>query len=177
MIIKNQKSPKSHGDGIVKLSEFKKIGKNVIFERNVLVFHPENISISDNVYIGHNTILKGYYKNDMIIEEGTWIGQNCFFHSAGGICIGKAVGIGPSVKILTSNHINEELNQPVLHNPLEFKRVKIGDGADIGVGAIIMPGISIGKGAIIGAGAIVTKNVSEYAIVVGNPAREIKQRK
>ena len=98
----------SHGNG--RLNEkgyyntvfLKKLGKKTVLEEGVLLFHPENISIHDNVYIGHNTILKGYYKNEMIIEEGTWIGQQCFFHSAGGIKIGKNIGIGPGVKILTS---------------------------------------------------------------------------
>ena len=50
----------SHGDGSFKISEFKHIAEDVIFEAHVLVFHPETISIAANVYIGHNTILKGY---------------------------------------------------------------------------------------------------------------------
>jgi len=94
----------SHGSGKFKREDFKKIGDNVIFEEDVLVFYPENIEIGNNIYIGHNTILKGYYKNKMKIGDHTWIGQGCFFHSAGGIKIGKAVGIGPKVKILTYVH-------------------------------------------------------------------------
>lgn len=83
MIFGMGKLYKSHGNGFFKEDDFKKIGKNVIFEDNVLVFHPENIEIGNNVYIGHNTILKGYYRNAMIIGDDTWIGQFCFFHSAG----------------------------------------------------------------------------------------------
>ena len=177
MKIKTNKKHQTHGDGEIDKQKFKFLGENVIIEKNVLFFHCENISISNNVYIGHNTILKGYYENEMSIGEGTWIGQNCFFHSAGGIKIGKAVGIGPSVKILTSSHINDNLNKPVLHNPLKLDKVEIKDGADIGVGAIILPGISIGEGAIVGAGSIVTKNVKSYTIVAGNPSKKIKQRK
>ena len=172
-----RKHPKSHGNGNWHPEDFNQLGDNVVIENQVLIFHPENISIGDDVYIGHQTILKGYYKNDMIIENGTWIGQGCFFHSAGGIHIGKDVGIGPGVKILTSNHINDDLNQAVLHNPLEFNQVIIKDGADIGVGAIILPGVTVGNGAIIGAGSVVTRDVEDYAIVVGSPARFIKSRK
>jgi len=167
---------KSHGDGKFKLEDFRKIGKNVIFERGIMVFHPENIEIGNNVYIGHNTILKGYYKNRMIIGDNTWIGQYCFFHSAGGITIGKAVGIAPYVKILTSVHKEEELNKPILWCDLEFKEVIIEDGSDIGIGAIILPGITIGKGAIIGAGAVVTKDVPNYEVWAGVPAKRIKTR-
>ena len=168
---------KSHGDGKFKLEDFRKIGENVIFEPGVMVFHPENIEIGNNVYIGHNTILKGYYKNKMIIGDDTWIGQCCFLHSAGGIVIGKAVGIAPYVKILTSVHKEEGPNKPILWCDLEFKGVIIEDGSDIGIGAIILPGVRIGKGAIIGAGAVVTRNVTEFEVWAGVPAKFIRKRK
>ena len=167
---------KSHGNGFFKEDDFKKIGKNVIFEDNVLVFHPENIEIGNNVYIGHNTILKGYYRNAMIIGDDTWIGQFCFFHSAGGINIGKAVGIGPGVQILTSMHRDDELLKPILYSDLNFSSVVLEDGCDIGVNSIILPGVLIGEGAIIGAGSVVTKDVKAYTIVAGNPARLLRER-
>lgn len=170
------KNYKSHGNGTFDLDSFKSIGQNVIFESGVLVFHPENIIVQDNVYIGHNSILKGYYKNEMIIGENTWIGQGCFFHSAGGIVIGKTVGIGPMVKILTSQHISDLANSDVMRNDLIYKNVEICDGADIGVGSIILPGVKINKGAVIGAGSVVTKNVPEYSIFAGIPAKFIKNR-
>jgi phosphonate metabolism protein (transferase hexapeptide repeat family) len=55
-------------------------------------------------------------------------------------------------------------------------RVKVGPDVWIGHGAIILPGVNIGTGAVIGAGAVVTKNVPNYSIVVGSPARVIKRR-
>lgn len=73
----------SHGTGEFSLSQFASIGKDVIFETGVLVFHPENIEIGDSVYIRHYTILKGYYRNKLVIGEGSWIGQQCFFHAGG----------------------------------------------------------------------------------------------
>lgn len=170
------KNYQTHGDGSFKLSDFKKIGKNVIFEKGVLVFHPENIIIGSNVYIGHNTILKGYYKNIMEIGDNTWIGQNCFFHSAGGLKIGENVGIGPMVKIITSQHFMEPINTPVLFNDVSFEEVVIENDSDIGVGTIILPGVKIGKGSIVGAGAVVTKNVPPYVISVGSPAKILKKR-
>jgi len=168
---------KSHGTGEFKIEDFKKIGDNVIFEKGVLVFHPQNISIGKNVYIGHNTILKGYYKNEMTIGDHTWIGQCCFLHSAGGITIGKAVGIGPMVKILTSVHSDDNLSKPVLFNDLEFKKVIICDGCDIGMGSIILPGVKIEEGSIVGAGSVVTKDVPPYSVVAGVPARVLRERK
>ena len=64
----------SHGSGLFERSQFARLAYNVIFETGVLVFHPENIEIGDDVYIGHYTILKGYFRNKMIIGSGTWIG-------------------------------------------------------------------------------------------------------
>jgi acetyltransferase-like isoleucine patch superfamily enzyme len=143
----------------------------------VRVFHPENITIGDGAYIGHDTVLEAYHKNEMIIGGGTWIGHGCFFHSAGGIKIGKAVGIGPGVKILTSVHKEGPLSKPIIHNRLDFGGVVIEDGSDIGIGAVILPGITIGKGAQVGAGAVVTKDVEPFTVVAGNPARVLRKRK
>lgn len=176
MNFNSYKINKSHGNGKFKIEQFKSIGKNVIFEKGVLVFHPENIEIENNVYIGHNTILKGYYKNNIIIRAHTWIGQQCFLHGAGGLIIGKGVGIGPGVIVLTSQHDASDINLPVYFTPLKFDRVEIEDGSDIGAGAIILPGVKIGKGVIIGAGSVVTKSVPDYEIWAGVPARKIRKR-
>jgi len=172
-----RKPPRSHGSGEFDPFQIAKLGQGVIFEPGILVFHPENIEIQDNVYIGHYTILKGYYQNKMTIGSGTWIGQQCFFHSAGGIEIGQDVGIGPGVKILTSSHKLDKLQVPILHSPVQFAPVWIRDNSDIGVGAIILPGVTIGVGAQIGAGSVVTKSVDDYAVVAGVPARVLYYRK
>jgi acetyltransferase-like isoleucine patch superfamily enzyme len=176
MEIGSFKQYQSHGDGKFSISDFKQLGINVIFESGVLVFHPENITIGDNVYFGHYTILKGYYKNHISIGENTWIGQDCFFHGAGGLKIGRAVGIGPKVSILTSVHNNDKPKAAVMENELQFAEVIIGDGVDIGVGSIILPGITIGEGAIVGAGSVVTKNVEPFSVVAGIPAKFLRMR-
>lgn len=168
---------KSHGTGEFQPSQFARLGKNVIFEPGVLVFHPENIEIADNVYIGHYTILKGYFRNTMEIGKGTWIGQQCFFHSGGGIFIGKNVGIGPSVKIITSKHVDDEIDKPILHSTLEFAPVVIEDDCDIGTNTTILPGVKIEKGVQIGAGAVVTESIDAYAVAMGVPAKVRRYRK
>jgi acetyltransferase-like isoleucine patch superfamily enzyme len=170
------KQYKSHGAGEFSPQEFKKIGENVVFESGVLVFHPENIELGNNIYVGHNTILKGYYKNSLTIGDNVWIGQNCFFHSAGGISIGDNVGIAPNVKILTSFHKEQGREIPILFSEIEFQPVMIGDDSDIGIGTIILPDVKIGKGVQIGAGAVVTKNIPDYAVAFGVPAQIVKFR-
>lgn len=167
---------RTHGTGEFSLSSFAACGVDCVFESGVLVFHAENIELGDNVYVGHQTILKAYYKNRMTIGSETWIGQQCFFHSAGGLHIGAHVGIGPGVRIITSAHEEAGREIPILFSPVKFNEVRIEDDADIGAGAIVMPGVTIGRGAQIGAGAVVTNDIPAYSVAIGVPARVIRER-
>ena len=168
--------PRSHGTGEVDRALLGRCGKDVIIEAGALIFHPENVFLGDSVYVGHYAILKGYYSNRMEIGDGTWIGQGAFLHSAGGLTIGRTVGIGPHVLVLTSTHAETPRPRPIMAGPIEFAPVFLGDGCDLGVGAIVLPGVTIGEGAQVGAGAVVTRDVPPFAVVAGNPARVIRQR-
>lgn len=93
----------------------------------------------------------------------------------GGLTIGNHVMIAPYVTIITTNHryvtqFSKEQNYD------EYKPVVIKDDVWIGERAIILPGVTISEGAIIGAGSIVTKDVPDYAVVGGNPAKVLKYR-
>jgi acetyltransferase-like isoleucine patch superfamily enzyme len=167
---------RSHGTGAFTPEQLAACGPDCVFEADVLVFHPENVYLGTNVYVGHRTILKGYYKNELRIGDETWIGQMCFFHSAGGITIGARVGIGPGVMILTSEH--RELGRAVapLLSPVDVAPVVIEDEVNLGVGTIVLPGVRIGRGARVGAGAVVTKDVAPYSVTAGSPARLLRER-
>lgn len=167
---------RSHGTGDFRKSEFRKCGTGVVIEPGVLVFHPENIILGDDVYIGHQTILKGYHEGLMRIGKGTWIGQQCFLHGAGGISIGQNVGIGPAVRVLTSEHREEGRRVPILHSALDFAPVHIEDDADIGAGTTILKGVRVERGARVGAGSVLTKPVPAFAVAAGIPARVLRMR-
>lgn len=168
---------RSHGSGAVDRSALAACGDGVVFEPGALVFHPENVEIGEGVYVGHYAILKGYYRNKLVIGAGTWIGQMAFIHAAGGVDIGVKVGIGPGVKIITSSHqLPPLIDTPIIDGAIETAPVVLEDGCDIGVGAVILPGVRVGRGAQVGAGAVVTSNVASGAIVAGSPARVLRQR-
>jgi len=167
---------KSHGDGSFSREQLGSCGSGCVFEPEVLVFHPENVFVGDGVYVGHRTLLKGYYINQLRIGDETWIGPMGFFHSAGGLEIGARVGIGPCVQILTSKHRELGRSVPPLLAPVDMAKVVIEDEVNLGVGAIVLPGVRIGRGARIGAGAVVTKDVPAYSIAAGCPARIIGER-
>lgn len=172
-----RRPPKSHGDGRFSPADFRRLGERVVFERGVLVFHPERVDIGDDVYVGHHAILKGYYNADMRIGAGCWIGQQCFFHSAGGLTLGEDVGVGPGVRIITSAHTEAGRATPILHGPIETAPVLVGAGSDIGVSATLLPGVTLGRGVQVGAGALVTPgDYPDYAVLAGVPARLLRLR-
>lgn len=90
--------------------------------------------------------------------------------------IGNGVAITTGVMILTHQRdlSNYKPGMYAMHCPFKVGKVVIKDGAHIGIGAIIMPGVTIGEGAIIGAGAVVTTDIPPYCVAVGVPARVIK---
>ena len=81
----------------------------------------------------------------MRIGDETWIGQQCFFHSAGGLTIGARVGIGIGVKIITSQHQEAGREIAVLFSPIACAPVVIEDDSDLGVGSVILPGATVGR--------------------------------
>lgn len=168
--------PRSHGSGAVERALLGACGDGVVIEPGALIFHPENVSLGARVYVGHYAILKGYFRNRLVVGDDTWIGQGAFLHAAGGIAIGRTVGIGPHACVLTSAHARAPRPLPILEAPIDFAAVTLGDGCDLGIGAIVLPGVTVGEGAQVGAGAVVTKDVPAYAIVAGNPAKVIGER-
>ncbi len=90
--------------------------------------------------------------------------------------IGNGVAITTGVMILCHQRdlTNYKPGMYAMHCPFKEGKVIIKDGAHIGVGAIIMPGVTIGEGAVIGAGAVVTKDIPAYSVAVGSPAKIIK---
>ena len=104
----------------------------------------------------------------MQIGKGVFVNHSLTCMAAGGITIDDGVMIGPNVRIVTDNH--DLQNRMVLR----CKPVHIGRSAWIGVGAIILPGVTIGENAVVAAGAVVTKDVAPNTIVGGSPAKFIK---
>lgn len=151
-------------------------GKGVLVESTALLFDAHNIELGDDVYISHGAILEGYHNGRIVIGSHSWIGPHCLLHGAGGLLIGETVGIGPRVTILTSAHAETDGREPIMHGPITKARVVLDDGCDIGAGAVILPGVRVGAGAQVGAGAVVTKNVPDFAVVAGVPAKVLRMR-
>lgn len=106
------------------------------------------------------------------IGKNCHINRYCLLDGRGGIVIGDSVSISYKSAIITGSHNMQNSKFPVKLAPIVIK-----DFAWIGVGATILQGVRIGKGAVVCAGAVVTKDVPDYAIVAGIPAKVIGERK
>lgn len=84
--------------------------------------------------------------------------------------------MGPDVTILTHTHNIERTDIPMGQQGMRVSEVVIGNDVWIGMRVIIMPGVKVGDGVVIGAGAVVTKDVPDFAIVGGVPAKIIRYR-
>ncbi len=126
------------------------IGKGSVIHTGARFYDPRNIRIGEDSIVGENVVLDGRDK----------------------IIIGNHVDIATDVLIYNSEHdIHSEFFTPIT------KEVHIHDYVFIGPRVIILPGVNIGKGAIVGAGAVVTKDIDDYTIVGGVPAKVIGERK
>lgn len=136
--------------GIVYRLAGMKIGKGSTIHMWAGFFQPKNIRIGVDTIIGDNAFLDGRDK----------------------LTIGDHVDVASSVMIYNSEHNLKSEEFEATEEPVE-----IGDFCFIGPRVIILPGIKIGRGAVVAAGAVVTRDVSEFAIVGGVPAKVIGERK
>ncbi|MFN6460362.1 MAG: acyltransferase [Nostoc sp. DedVER02] len=153
----------------------RQFGHGVHIDTNVNFKHLETFEIGNGVFIGGQTYIRGWFKGRCVIGNNVWIGPQSYF-DARDLIIEDYVGWGPGAKVLCSSHTGLPIEAQIIQTDFEVKSVKIESGADIGVNAIILPGVTVGKGSIVGAGAVVTKDVPPYAIVAGVPAKFLRWR-
>jgi len=153
----------------------RRFGHGVRIGRGALAKHPETFEIGDGVFIGEQAFIQGRFDGTCVIGDHVWIGPQSFF-DARNLVIEDHVGWGPGAKVLGSEHTGEPIDVPIIQTDLVIKPVRIGAWADIGVNAVVLPGVTVGKGAIVGAGAVVTADVPPFAVVAGVPARFLRWR-
>ena len=137
--------------------------------------HAETFAIGDGVFIGAQAYLQGRFDGRCVIGDHVWIGPQSYF-DARDLVIEDHVGWGPGAKVLGSAHTGQPVDVPVIQTDLDINPVRVEAWADIGVNAVILPGVTVGKGAIVGAGAVVTRDVPPFTIVAGVPAQVLRRR-
>jgi len=155
---------------------FKKI--NTIYSRVVAKLSLKKCG--NNFRLGHTSHIKGY--KNIEIGNNFFAGPFLYLNTneISSIAIGDDVGMGPSVKIISGNHIINYIHGPMNQSPPKKpghdKGIIIENDVWIGVSTIVLDGAHISEGAVIGAGSIVNKFIPPYCVAVGNPIRIVKSR-
>lgn len=153
----------------------RKFGHGVRIGAGVGFKHLETFEIGSGVFIGAQAYIQGRFDGTTKIGNHVWIGPQAYL-DARHLILEDFVGWGPGAKALGSAHTGLPIEQPIIQSDLVVRPVKVEAWADIGTGAILLPGVTVGKGSIVGAGAVVTHDVPAFSIVAGVPARFIKWR-
>ncbi|MBI2815361.1 MAG: acyltransferase [Acidobacteria bacterium] len=153
----------------------RKVGNDLQVSTGVVFRNPETIELGDCVFIGAQAVIQGRVGGSCRIGNHVWLGPQAFL-DARALVLEDYVGWGPGAKVLGSEHTGEPIEQPVIATPLLIKPVVVGYGADIGTNATILPGVTVGAHALIGAGAVVTRDVPEFGVAAGVPARLLRLR-
>jgi acetyltransferase-like isoleucine patch superfamily enzyme len=154
----------------------KSVGNDLQVGPNVVLKHPETMEFGDCVFMGAQTMIQGRFDGVCKVGSHVWIGPQAYF-DARDLILEDYVGWGPGAKVLGSVHTGMPSSEPIITTSLVIQPVKVGLGADIGMNASILPGVHVGAHSIVGAGAVVTRDVPDYAIVAGVPARVIRDRR
>jgi acetyltransferase-like isoleucine patch superfamily enzyme len=139
------------------------------------------VTIGNNVTFGKNSNIQCYgvmsdLGDALIIGNNVGINANCYLAVRGKISIGNDVIMGPGVKIFSENHNFTRKDLPTRLQGVTKGDVVIGDDVWIGAGAIVLSGVRLGTGAIVAAGSVVNKDVDDFSIVGGIPAKFLKSR-
>lgn len=110
------------------------------------------------------------------VGADAYIGPNSVLFGAAGIEIGDSALISPGVVITSHQHTFARPGLEIRNQPLQFGRVLVERDVWIGANATILPGLTLGAGCVVGAGAVVRHSVAPGAVVVGVPARSIRER-
>lgn len=153
----------------------RRCGQGLRIAPGVGLRHVETFEIGDGVVIGEQAVIHGRFDGRCVIGDKVWIGPQAYL-DARDVEFGDNVGWGPGAKLLGSAHTGEPRELPIIATDLLIAHTVIGPGADIGVNAVILPGVTVGRGVMIGAGAVVTQDVPSFAKAAGVPARVIGSR-
>jgi len=155
-----------------------RLGNRVRFLRGAVVLaDPQGrIILEDDALVCRFAVIQSF-GGTVRIGARTAVGDFCNLYGfEGGLDIGCDVLFASGCRVVPSSHGFDDPSLPVAAQPSSSKGIRIGDGAWIATNAVLLDGVKIGRGAVVGAGAVVTRDVPDYAIVAGVPAKILRFR-
>ena len=162
---------------------FKHFGHGSLFFSPLNIVNPECISIGKHVHIGHGGRVEALtdwhggqqFSPELEIHDGVNIGQYAIIACANKVVIGRNTVISFYVFITDSDHAYEQIDVPVMQQPLIVKKTIIGENCFIASGVKILAGTVLGKQCIVGSNSVVRGEFPDYCVIVGSPARVVKR--
>lgn len=155
---------------------FNKIGKLSYIGKPTFIEGRKNISLGNKVRIYPSVRMEAIGNGKIIVGNNVAIEQNVEIVSMEkDLCIGNDVTIAGNVFISNVNHDYRDIKRSVMDQGYIVKKTTIGDGCFIGFGVVILPGTILGKHCVVGSNAVLTGKYEDFSVIVGAPARVIKQ--
>ncbi|MCB9944038.1 MAG: acyltransferase [Geminicoccaceae bacterium] len=138
---------------------------------------PHAYILGQSITLGSNCVVAAGVRLDGTIAAG----DNCSFnlHStvAGKVTLGHDVRVATGASLWGFDHAHDDPGRPIICQGIVSRGIEIGDDVWIGANAVVTDGVRIGSHVIVAAGAVVTRNIPDYAVAAGNPARIIRDRR
>lgn len=159
---------------LVRRWQFDEAGHRGAIERGVRLLGDARIRLGDRVTLRRGVVLAG--NGSLTIGSGTTINDGCRISAFESVQIGADCLFAPQVSVLDIDHRFDSRERPLRQQGYRTAPVVIGDDVWLGVNVVVLRGVRIGRGAIIGANSVVTRDVPDFAIAAGIPARVLRMR-
>ena len=180
---------------------FGRVGKGTVWGRNTVLRHPGKMWIGEGVLVDDDCFFdaKGCAPGEFSLGDGVRVSRGCIVSGKeGGVRLGPRVNVGTGCTIVSGGGIDigpytmlagncyvgggaydpdAPLDEPMSERALPGRPVTIGADCWLGAGVVVISGVSIGTGCVIGAGAVVTRDIPDYSVAVGAPARVLRMRR
>jgi acetyltransferase-like isoleucine patch superfamily enzyme len=143
---------------------------------SAVITEPEHVSLGRDVTIEPFAVLMGGAEGFIEVGDRSLIGPHGYIQGLGGVRIGRDVGVGAGVLMITAVHAETPPGEPITTAPICHGGIEVGDGCDLGVGSILLPGVRLGEGVQVGAGAVVRGSHEPGGVIAGVPARLLRMR-
>ena len=150
--------------------------------KDIYIGKDVNIKGGVHIHIGQGVTIRSHAdvwcssSGDLTIGDGSEIGERSRISAVNKIVIGKKVLLSPNIYISDCDHAYQDISIPVIDQGTvksDFS-VTIGDDSYIGINTVIVGNVTIGKHCVIGANSMVTKDIPDYCVVAGNPAKILR---
>jgi acetyltransferase-like isoleucine patch superfamily enzyme len=166
---------------------FARAGKGIRIGRGFAVHGPDRIQVEDGVVIASHVTLRAMveypwtsppqrFASGIVLKRGCFINSFTEIAAAGHITIGEDVMIGQQCCIIDMNHGYEDVGRSVKSQAVRVRgEIRIGDGSWLGAHCVVVGGVTIGRHCVVGAHSLVNRDVPDFCVAAGAPARVLKR--